>query len=794
MRGLTKAIRAISGMPGLTGLRWAGAALLALALGLDLSHPPSLPGPLGGDTAPGRSVAQVVLAEDGTPLRAFPDTAHIWRHPVGLDEVSPRYLQAVLTYEDRWFYWHFGVNPLALLRAAWQWAWHGRIVSGGSTLTMQVARMLEPRAYQQRGLRSKLRQLARAVQLELRLSKAEILALYLSRAPMGGVLQGVEAASRAYLGKPSRSLSHAEAALLAVLPQAPSRLRPDRYPQKAQAARDKVLDRLAPVWGPSTTQDARAEPVVALTVREPLLAPLLAERLRRAHPGQARVQTLVDAAAQSSVEQLLTARLPQLPPRVSMAVLVLDNDSLAVRAYAGSADFSDDERFSHVDMVRAQRSPGSTLKPFLYGLALDEGLIHSESLLADVPQNFGGYQPGNFQASFSGPVGMAEALQKSLNVPAVEVLDRLGSQRFVASLRRGGLRLSLPRGAEPNLSVILGGAAVTLEGLVGAYRSLARGGLAGQLRYTVGEPLEEARLMSAGAAFIVRDVLESGGPVARWVEGSAAQRRGLAWKTGTSFGFRDAWAVGVSDSLTVGVWVGRPDGTPNPGFFGANVAAPLLVDVFAALAPPQAAPADRTPPPEVSAVRICWPLGTRADAQPPELCHQERSAWVLQGTAPPTFADRLRPGGGRYTDLRDGASGSRVRADCATGPTESVDMARWPALLEPWLDAHTRQRALPPAWSPACGRSLAPEAGLRISGLVNGEVVRRAGATQGPGPELMLQAHGGAGERLWLVNGQLVARSQGHQPVRHRFAEPGPYRITVMDLAGRYDRVDIRVQ
>lgn len=769
-------------------------AALGLVLALDLWYPPPLAAAGVSGSVLSGAVAQVVLAEDGTPLRAFPDTTHIWRHPVSLEEVSPRYLQAVLRYEDRWFYWHLGVNPVALLRAGWQWAWHGRIVSGGSTLTMQVARMLEPAAYRDRGLRAKLRQMARAVQLELHLSKRDILKLYLGYAPMGGVLQGVEAASRAYLGKPSRSLSHAEAALLAVLPQAPSRLRPDRYPQRAQAARDKVLARLAPVWGAPTVRDARAEPVVAQTVKEPLLAPLLAQRLRHAHPHTPRVQTGLDAAAQASVEQLVTARLPQLPPRVSMAVLVMDNDSLLVRAYAGSADFSDDERFAHVDMVQAQRSPGSTLKPFLYGLALDEGLIHSESLLADVPQNFGGYQPGNFQASFSGPVGMADALQKSLNVPAVEVLERLGPQRFVASLRRGGLRLSLPRGAEPNLSVILGGAAVNLEGLVGGYRALAREGLSGRPRYTPEEPIEETRLLSAGAAFIVRDVLESGGPVARLVDAGAAQRRGLAWKTGTSFGFRDAWAVGVSDRLTVGVWVGRPDGTPNPGFFGANVAAPLLVDVFAALDPPPTTPAVRQPPPGVSAVRICWPLGTRADSQPPALCHQERTAWALQGTVPPTFSDRLRPGGAHYTDLREVGSGARVRADCARGPTQTVDMARWPALLEPWLDAHTHSQALPPPWSPACARSLAPEAGLRITGLVDGEVVRRAGAAQGPGPELVLQAHGGDGERLWLVNGEWVARSQGHQPVRHRFTAPGPYRITVMDLAGRYDRVDIRVQ
>ncbi|GHU03389.1 penicillin-binding protein 1C [Betaproteobacteria bacterium] len=763
-------------------LRLSAAALLTLLLLADLAFPPPLPG--------SASHAQVVLARDGTPLRAFPDRAHIWRHPVRLDEVSPRYVEAVLVYEDRAFHWHPGVNPVALARAAWQWARHGKVVSGGSTLTMQVARLLEPIP---RTLAGKLRQIARAAQLELRLSKREILELYLTYAPMGGVLEGVEAASRGYFGKPSRSLSHAEAALLAVLPQAPSRLRPDRFPERALAARDKVLVRLEPVWGRAAIVDARQEAVIAQAVREPLLAPLFAERARRLFPRRQRIDTTLDVGMQDSVEQLIASRLALLPPRVSLAALVIDNATLEVMAYAGSADFFDDERFAHVDMVQGKRSPGSTLKPFLYGLALDEGLIHSESLLSDVPQSFSGYQPGNFQANFSGPVSVSEALQKSLNVPAVEVLDRLGSERFVALLRRGGLKLELPRGATPNLSVILGGVSVNLESLVGAYAALARGGVAGKPRYTADAPREEARMLSEGAAFIVRDVLEAGGPVARLVNGGVGARRGIAWKTGTSFGFRDAWAVGVSDRHTVGVWVGRPDGTPNPGFFGANVAAPLLIDIFAAVdetRAPQHTP--RTPPASVTQARICWPLGTRADGLPPALCHQERSAWLLQDTAPPTFADRLRGGEARYTDFRDTETGLRVRAACATGAMRAVEMARWPAVLEPWLDASTRQRALPPAWAAACHRAQAPETGLKIVGIVDGETIRIAG--NGDAPLLRLEARGGREELIWLIDGRQVGRTPPERSLTHVFAEPGRHAITVLDETGRYDRVEISVR
>ncbi len=338
---------------------------------------------------------------------------------------------------------------------------------------------------------------------------------------------------------------------------------------------------------------------------------LLAQRLKRQAGGRTRIDTTIDAAAQSGVEALLADRARLLPPRVSLAALVLDNRDAAVLAYAGSADFGDEERFSHVDMVRASRSPGSTLKPFLYAFALDEGLIHSESLLSDTPQSFSGYQPGNFQQSFHGPVSVSEALVKSLNVPAVEVLEQLGPARFVAMLRRGGLGLDFPAGAAPNLSVILGGAGASLEDLTGAYAALARAGMAVAPRYTADMPLQERRMMSEGAAFIVRDILQNGGPLGR-AAGAETGYGGIAWKTGTSFGFRDAWAVGVSDRYTVGVWVGRPDGTPNPGFFGANVAAPLLVDIFNAM-PDGAASRALRPPASVAQERICWPLGTRHD-------------------------------------------------------------------------------------------------------------------------------------------------------------------------------------
>ncbi|CAN5218082.1 penicillin-binding protein 1C [soil metagenome] len=771
----------------LTGITLGTVLVLAFFLALDFAFP-----------LPSRSAEQstlVVLAEDGTPLRAWPSGDGALRHPITPEAVSPAYLQALLAYEDRWFYRHPGVNPAALARAAWQWARSGRIVSGGSTLTMQVARLIDP-AVDRRSVGAKLRQIVRALQLELHFSKAEILTLYLNEAPMGGQIEGVEMASRAYLGHPSRELSQAEAALLVALPQSPSKLRPDRAAAKAQAARDKVLTRMQDlgVWSAASVVDAKLERVFAPPLRANWLAPLAAERLHQARKlgDPAVIQSTLDSGLQARLEQLLLDRLATVPEHVSIAALVVDNQTLAVRGYAGSADFSDAKRAAHVDMVRGLRSPGSTLKPFLYAMALDAGLVHSESLLIDAPQNFGGYAPGNFQADFSGPVSVSEALQRSLNVPAVDVLERIGPERFAAHLRQAGLRLRLPANATPNLSLILGGGSTNLEELVGAYTALARGGVAGKPRLTPAEPLVETRLMSEGAAFIVREILENGGrPGAPFRESDTR----IAWKTGTSFGFRDAWALGVTDRYTIGVWMGRPDGTPNPGSFGANSAAPLLKDLAAALGPEQDRQqlGPRRIPTSVKPQAICWPLGGAESATPPAQCLQRRMAWTLDGAAPPTLPDRLRPGGLVEVAWHD--SIHRLLPDCAAGqPPEQIEIARWPTLLSPWIEAAQRDpvEALP--WSPACApRSAAAGGGLRIIGLEPGSVLRPT-----PGHvqlALTLQAIGAQDGLVWLLNGQVVGQSdKANTALRLKLAQAGDQALTAMDGRGRFAQVRFTVR
>ena len=763
-------------------------ALLALLLfALDRWFPPPMPEAGGG---------AVVLAGDGTPLRAFANRDGVWRYPITLDQVSPHYLQALVTYEDRWFRRHPGINPLAMSRAAWQWLANRRVVSGGSTLTMQVARILEPHSRTPLG---KLRQSLRALQLEWRYSKDEILSLYLNHAPFGGTIVGVEAASWAYLGKPASSLSQAEAALLAVLPQAPSRLRPDRHPEAARTARDKVLVRMSRlgVWTQAQVDDARIEPVVARRLQPPMSAPLLAQRLRAANPGRTRIRSTLDASLQRVLEQRLAGYFSQLPDRTSAALLVVDNATLEARAYVGSLRFADATRLGHVDMVRATRSPGSTLKPFLYGLALDDGLVHSESLLVDAPQSFGDYRPANFDPAFNGPVSVAEALRLSLNVPAVDMLDRLGPARFTARMAHAGVQLRLPRGAQPNLSIILGGTGTRLEELVGAYRALNAGGLAGTVRYAAGVPLQERRLLSPGAAWIIREILEQHGrPGQRDEAFDTTGRARVAWKTGTSYGFRDAWALGSTARYTVGVWVGRPDGTPLPGQYGAITALPLLFEVVDSLPRAGVDGSRRGLPDTVRKIDICWPLGLPPDPTAPSLCHETREAFALAGTLPPTLPEREARlwGGGRLVLDVDARSGLRLSASCSGAHTRRrAEVARWPALAYPWLPAARRRASAIPALAPDC----APDAleameSLRIEGPGDGARLARAPGSPKPAT-LRLRAYGTQSRVRWLVNGRMAGETVGPRPWTHAFDQPGPQRITALADTGAWAELSLHV-
>jgi len=768
-------------------LRWAlGCVVLVVAL-LWLADR-IWPLPLPQD-----DLARVVLAEDGTPLWRFADANGVWRYPVHTSEVSPYYLDALLTYEDRWFYQHPGVNPLALVRATWQNLSGARVVSGGSTLSMQVARLLDPHS---RTLHGKLRQLWRTAQLEWHLSKDEILNLYLNRAPFGGTLQGVAAASWAYLGKSPSQLTHAEAALLAVLPQAPSRLRPDRHPQRAQEARDKVLRRLAEfqVWPQSAVDEALEEPLLLAPRLEPSLAPLLARRLNRPD-SPPLIRTTLDATLQRRLEDLLLGWRARLPEHTSAAILVVEEESMAVRAYLGSVDINDTKRFGHVDMISALRSPGSTLKPFLYGMALDDGLIHSESLLQDVPRRYGDYRPGNFSMGFTGAVPASTALSSSLNLPAVQLLEAYGPKRFAAQMRIGGVPLALPALAEPNLALILGGAGSRLEDLVSGYSALARDGKSATLRLQPDDALRERPLLSPGAAWIVRRILSGQARPDRDPRAELVQRPVLAWKTGTSYGFRDAWAIGVGPRYLIGVWIGRPDGTPVPGQFGLASAAPLMLQVHDVLTNRDSQRGISAPvrpvPANIGVAAICWPLGQPMSRSDPN-CRRQRFAWTLDNTTPPTLQALDQPlSVGLMESIWVNTKGLRVDAHCPGATSKSI--ALWPAPLEPWLPRVERREARIPPADPDCPPpALAASSPLSIVGVREGDQLRLPAASQ-QALRLNISALGGSGRRWWFLNGAPLGDSANQDSINASFERLGRYQLSVLDEAGQTARLEFSV-
>ncbi|MFP2515485.1 peptidoglycan glycosyltransferase PbpC [Buttiauxella agrestis] len=724
--------------------------------------------------------ARVVVAADGTPLWRFADENGIWRYPVTVNDVSPRYLEALINYEDRWFWDHPGINLLSIIRAAWQDLLSGKVISGGSTLTMQVARLLDPHP---RTLGGKVRQVWRALQLEWYLSKEQILTLYLNRAPFGGTLQGVGAASWVYLGKSPQQLSYAEAALLAVLPQAPSRLRPDRWPERAQAARNKVLMRMAEqaVWEPQQVKESLEEPVWLAPRQMPQLAPLLSRYLVSRSKAQ-KITTTLDAPLQRQLEELALNWKAQLPPRSSLAILVVDHITMEVRGWVGSVDINDQSRFGHVDMVTAIRSPGSVLKPFAYALALDDGLIHPTSLLQDVPRRFGDYRPGNFDTGFHGPVSMSEALVRSLNLPAVQVLEAYGPKRFAAQLRNVGLDLRFPAGSEPNLSLILGGGGARLDQIVAAYSAFARHGRAAQLRLQPGQPLVERPLMSAGAAWIIRRVLA--GEAQPQPDATLPAVVPLAWKTGTSYGYRDAWAIGINPRYLIGIWTGRPDSTPVAGQFGTGSAIPLLNQVNNLLQASSAVQKARLPvdprPASVSEGQICWPGGQNLAAGDNN-CRRRLTSWLLENSQPPTLEAPGQEGvqGARKVVWLDD-NGKQVAADCPGAKQQTISL--WPLPLEPWLPASERRSARLPPVSEQCPPQQKDEVTpLLLLGVREGAILKRL-----PGElrlALRLSAQGGQGKRWWFLNGEPVGDNSNG--IALDLVKPGAYQVLALDEAGQ---------
>ncbi len=568
----------------------------------------------------------------GALMRVFPVEGGRVRLALRPDQVDPDFIAMLIAYEDKRFYRHAGVDPLAVLRAGAQAVRQGEITSGGSTLTMQVARLLENSGTGR--WRGKLRQIRLALALERRMTKQQILELYLVHAPYGGRLEGLRAGSLAWFGKEPKRLTVAEAALLVALPQAPEARRPDRFAEAAKAARDRVLARV------DAPQQVWPGPVPENMTPFVRLAPHLTDYLRSTYPLAERHDLTLDASLQRQVEALARRAVTGQAPGVSAAIVVADHRTGQVIAAAGSSEYSaQGGALGFVDMTRALRSPGSTLKPFIYGLAFDQGLVHPDTLIDDSPVTFGRYAPQNFDGQFRGELTVREALQASLNIPPIRLTHELGPARLMAALRKGGAAPRVP-GGKPGLALALGGVGLTLNDLVQLYGGLGNGGVVRPLRWHRDQPpVPPRRIMSRVAAWQVGHILSGLAPPA----GSAAQTGQIAYKTGTSYGYRDAWAIGYDGAHVIGVWLGRPDGTPVPGAFGGDLAAPILFETFGRIRPEPAPFA--APPPETLIVSTA--------ALPPPL-QRFRSREAVFAKAPDAPVVSFPPDGAVLRAGRDG--------------------------------------------------------------------------------------------------------------------------------------------
>lgn len=744
--------------------------------------------------APPSNNAVVVTAADGLPLYVKASSNGTWRYPVTSRQVSPYLIQALIATHDPSFRHNIGIRPLALARAAWNQVVHG-YHGDVTTLTMKVANLIEPQAPT---LQGRFKLLMRALQLTLHDSKTQILDLYLNLAPFGGPIHGVQAASYAYFDEPASQLTRAQAALLVALPSAPTRLRPDLHPQAARAARDRVLSHMAAsgAWTRFAVDQARQAPLPQHFKPYPNEAPLLGRRLiaRAEQAGQvpAVIHTMLDGALQRRIDTLFAKLGQQLPPATSAAVLVMDNRTLGVRAYRGSAAFPRKGHFAFVDMTDKARPVGRTLAPFVYGFALDEGLIDSGSLLADVPRAFGDYIPPATNNRFLGPISVADAIKRELDIPATQVLAHLRPQTFVSRLKNGGIPLHLAAPGPADLSVLDEGAQASLTDLVRAYSALGRRGMAGAPRLTPDQPRQQQRLLSPGAAWIVRTLLAAKMPPDDGQQfPTLSADHGLAWTRGHSSGGRDFWALGVSGRYTIGVWIGRPDGTAIPPYYKPVSPVPTLYRVAAAVPDEGGWSADSNRPDSVVQKDICWPLGLPPNPDHTNLCQRRVSAWTLHGHTPATLRapNSPRPAGVLRFHINP-VTGQRVAANCTVSSRVPREIAQWPLMLEPWLSREFTQASSPPQWDPACPPEPPPPAEvLHITGAPPHDLIKLAHG--GVKSFIVLTATGGKGVLFWMVNGQLIWTTGPNEAFSYRVSGPGTYTVTVMDARGANDQVAI---
>ena len=756
---------------------------LAACLGLLLDR--LFPFPVERLEAP---AATRVLDRDGKPLRFFLAADGMWRFPLTLEEISPDLTAALIDSEDRHFLLHPGINPLSVLRALWVNARHGRVISGASTIPMQVARLADPRP---RTLGAKAVEALRALQLCWHYPKEKILLWYVNLAPFGSNMVGVGAAAWYYFGKEPTTLSLGEIALLSILPRSPTRYNPIRNPGLAREVRDRVLDRFAAhgVFDPARVAESKTRPLPGRRVAVPQDAPHFSRWVRSRLPESPVILSSLDRRAQDITEALIKGRMDGLRRQAigNAAAVVLDIKSRQILAYAGSADFWDDSRQGQVDNALSRRSPGSTLKPFLYALAFGQGHLVPDSMLLDVPTDFAGYVPENYGQNFQGLVSARTALATSLNVPAARLLNRCGLVPFHGLLREGGLS-SLDRPASHyGLSMALGGCEVRLLELTNLYATLAAAGLHRPVSPLAGGPAQrekDVRLFSPEASAMTLGILATTRrpdlPDA-WEFTLMAPK--VAWKTGTSFGHRDAWAVGVSRDLAIGVWVGNPDGSQCMNISGARHAGPLLFDLFRALSPGTTR-LPSFPTPALQRIKVC------------AVSRERPGPGCPLTTADAIAGVTMLPVCGMHKEIFvSPGSGLRLHGDCLLMKDSRKETALiWP----PELVAFRRAQGLSlpglPGIDPDCPD--VPDEGGPVIQSPSASTPYQARPDAPPEfQRLALSAAGAAGATVhyWYVDGRHVGQTAPETPCFVPL-QSGTHEVVVTDDHGRSARTTFTVR
>lgn len=642
-----------------------------------------------------RKPATFVYDQQGMLLRCFLSEDQFWRKPVKLEDISPLLTKSVLAREDRWFYYHPGINLFSLIQAAVDNVRAGEIVRGGSTITMQIARMIEPKP---RTIKSKIVEILRALQLEMRYSKDELLTFYFNLAPYGGNIEGIGAAAYFYFGKNPDELTPAQAALLTAIPNSPNSFRPRENMADCYDLRGRVLSVMKNKHIISSAQyaDAQLEEIPSHLIIPPLLAPHITRDLALAHPGRPEIVTTIDSHLQQICERILNGHKNNLQMKNihNASVVVMDAKSGEVLTLIGSPDFFDEKHSGLINGAFAGRSPGSALKPFLYALAIDNGVVSPSEFVEDLPVYYSGYSPQNYDDTYRGVVSVADALKMSLNVPAVNICARVGLKEYFGLLKRGGLTTLNGDYLDYGLPFVLGACDIKLIELANLYRTLANGGIYSDYKLIKGDNGNRRdTLFSEPSCYIISEILaELARPEfpSSWEFSDNIPR--IAWKTGTSYGRRDAWSIGYNPRFVVGVWVGNFSGEPSPELVGAEAAAPILFDIFTSLNS-QSKNEWFVQPYGVGIREVCSVSGK----PPGPFCPATVEAFYIKGVSPAQACDIHQS---VMVDMKTGNSLCRF---CSEGKqVENIVCEKWPAAISSWFEKSGVRLTGIPAHNPAC--------------------------------------------------------------------------------------------